>query len=93
MTYAMRWTPVRLRVLRLLFNAGEPVWPVELAHSARIPYGTVYDTFRRLYDLGWAVGVTEPKSGRGPDRVLYRLTAEGRAKAPALLGEKEEGDE
>ena len=80
------WTAARIHVLRLLFNAEEPLWALDLARAAGMSYGTVYHSFRVLYDMGWAVGVTdmEKRPGR-PPRVRYRLTAEGRAKAPGLL--------
>lgn len=88
MTSQPTWTRPRLRVLRLLFSADAPVWALDVARSTGISYGTVYDTFRRLYDLGWSVGITTPVPSR-PARVLYRLTTEGRQQAVGLLGESE----
>jgi DNA-binding PadR family transcriptional regulator len=82
---AWSWTPVRLRVLAALVEADSLVWPQDLARSLDIPYGTVYDTLRRAYDVGWAVGITRKVSPSRPARVLYRLTEQGRAEAPALL--------
>ena len=80
----------QLRVLRILFNSAEPLWALAVARSTGIPHGTVYGTFRVLYDHGWAVGDTETSGGTGrPARVLYRLTKEGRAQAATLLGETE----
>ncbi len=85
-------TPVQLRVLRLLSNAPTPLWPLHIAHTMRVPYGTVYQAFRHLYGRAWAVGVTErPATPTGrPARVLYRLTAEGRKQAALLLDAPEE---
>lgn len=85
-------TGVQLRILRILFNADTPIWPLSVWHSTGIPYGTVYHACRVLYDLGWAVGVTEEtKTGTGrPARVLYRLTATGRKQAAELLDEHKE---
>src|SRR5437868_1691020 len=58
-----------------------------VATEIGISYGTVYGTFRQLYDLGWAVGITEEKHPGRPARVLYRPTEEGRKQLAALLGE------
>jgi predicted ArsR family transcriptional regulator len=82
-------TDVQRRVMRLLFNSAEPLWALALARSTGIPYGTVYDTFRVLYDRGWAVGDTEINiKGTGrPARVLYRLTETGRTEAAKILGD------
>ncbi len=83
------WTATRLRVLRILAGAGEPLWPLDVARGTGIAYGSVYDTFRRLYDVGWAVGITEDNKGKGrPARVLYRLTKKGRTQAAKILGEE-----
>ena len=80
----------QLRVLRILFSSAEPLWALAVARSTGMPYGTVYGTFRVLYDHGWAVGDTEKAGDTGrPARVLYRLTGEGRAQAASLLGETE----
>lgn len=88
MSQSWSWTPVRLRVLAALVEADAPVWPLDLAKQLGVSYSTVYDTLRRIYDLGWTVGDTqEPTPGR-PARVLYRLTSLGYKEAPALL-EKE----
>lgn len=84
-------TPAQLIVLRVLSNADAPLWALDVAQAVGVPYGTVYQSFRVLYDAGWAVGVTEEKNpvlGR-PPRVMYRLTATGRKKAAAVLSEKE----
>ena len=82
-------TEVRVRVLRVLFNADQPLWSMDVSRSTGIAHSTVYGTFRILYDAGWAVGVTEDNTGKGrPSRVLYRLTKEGRAQSAALLGER-----
>lgn len=78
MTDPLAWTGTKARVLRILLNADEPLWPLDMARSTHIPYGTVYGVCRTLYDLGWAVGVTEVKHPGRPARVLYRLTGEGR---------------
>lgn len=85
MTQTWGWTPTRRRILATLVDAAEPMWPLDLSEQLGIPYGTVYDTLRKIYDLGWVVGVTTPKPGPGPHRVHYRLTAQGREHAPALL--------
>lgn len=77
----------QLRILRILLNANTPLWPLDVARSTGIPYSTVYDACRRLYDLGWAVGDTEKKTTGRPARVLYRLTTRGRTGAGNLLGE------
>lgn len=83
------WTSTRLRVLRILVAADVPVWPLDVAKSTGLTYGAVYHSLRVLYDAGWAVGVTEERNpAGGPPRVRYRLTARGRAEAPALLKEK-----
>lgn len=86
-------TPAQLRILRLLSNADAPLWALDLARSTGIKHSTVYHAFRVLYDLGWAVGVTEkPTTPTGrPARVLYRLTARGRTEAAVLLDIPEEG--
>lgn len=81
------WTPVRLRIVAILAEANAPLWPLDVARATGIPYSTVYDTLRRLYDLGWAVGVTEKKATGRPARVLYRLTAVGRKEAAELTKE------
>lgn len=88
MTDVPVWTPARLRVLRILFNAGEPLWALDVSKGTGLSYGVVYHSFRVLYDAGWAIGITEdkPRPGR-PARVHYRLTAQGRAQARLLLGE------
>lgn len=78
-------TPAQMPVFRILFNADEPLWALAVARSTGIPYGTVYQTFRVLYDLGWVVGVTETANTGRPARVLYRLTKQGREQASALL--------
>lgn len=79
-------TPVQLRILRVLSNADTALWPLHIAHTTRIPYGTVYHAMRLLYDLGWAVGVTADDEDTGrPPRVLYRLTVKGRREAALLL--------
>lgn len=83
-------SPVRLRIARLLFEAGAPVWSVDLAKAEGIPHGTVYTGFRFLYDLGWAIGVTVPQEG-APARVLYRLTDEGRKQVAALIEKEDKG--
>lgn len=80
-------TPVRRRILRLLFNADAPLWSVDVAQSQAISHGTVYDTFRKLYDQGWAVGITEAGATGRPPRALYRLTETGRTEAAKILGE------
>jgi DNA-binding PadR family transcriptional regulator len=88
MTTDFTWTRPRLRVLRALSTADSPLWAVELARTLGMSHGTVYDTFRRLYDVGWAVGITEDNTGKGrPARVMYRLTERGRTEAATLLGE------
>lgn len=79
------WTPPRRRVLATLVEADSPVWPVDLARQLGIPYGTVYSALRKIYDLGWAVGTTQPVTPGRPPRVVYRLTSQGREHAPALL--------
>ena len=88
MTQTWTWTPRRLRILAALVEADAPVWPMDLATRIGLPYNTVYDTLRKFYDLGWAVGDTQPRAAGRPPRVLYRLTSLGRKEAPALL-EKE----
>lgn len=85
MTQTWSWTPPRRRVLAALTEADSPVWPVDLARQLGIPYGTVYSALRKIYDLGWAVGITQPGTPGHPPRVVYRLTAQGREHAPALL--------
>jgi DNA-binding PadR family transcriptional regulator len=83
-------TSVKTRVLGALVNLGQPVWPLDLAHALKTPYGTVYGTLRALYDDGLVVGETErkrPGAGR-PARVLYRLTAKGREAAADLRDER-----
>lgn len=84
MTQTWGWTPTRRRILAALVDAAEPMWPLDLSEQLGISYGTTYDTLRRIYDLGWVVGVTAPAL-YGPPRVHYRLTAQGREHAPALL--------
>lgn len=84
MTQTWTWTPKRRRILAALTEAEVPLWPVELAAQLGLTYGTVYDTLRKIYDLGWVVGVTGAVT-YGPPRVHYRLTAQGREHAPALL--------
>lgn len=84
---SLTWTPVRRRVLAALVEADGLVWPLDLANALKVPYGTVYDTLRRIYDLGWAVGVTGPRSASRPPRVGYRLTEQGREHAPALVAQ------
>jgi DNA-binding PadR family transcriptional regulator len=71
----------------MLLNADEPLWALDVARSTDLSYGTVYHSFRVLYDLGWAVGDTEASHPGRPPRVRYRLTVQGRAQARALLGE------
>lgn len=89
----MAQNTIKLRVLGALANAGQPLWPLDLAKTLKTPYGTVYGALRALYDDGLAVGVTEqkrPGAGR-PARVLYRLTATGRERAADLIDERSEG--
>lgn len=89
MKQTWKWTPVRLRILAALVEADAPVWPLDLAARLGVSHGTVYGTLRMVYDLGWAVGITEePMPGR-PPRVSYRLTEQGRTEAPALLSREE----
>lgn len=84
MTDPLTWTGNRRRILRLLATADEPLWALDVARSTGLSHGTVYHTFRILYDLGWAVGVTEREHTGRPPRVLYRLTEQGRAKTEEL---------
>lgn len=87
---AILWTKPRLRVLHTLSHADKPLWAVGMARSLAMPYGTVYDTLRRLYDMGWAVGITEKDHKGRPARVLYRLTETGREQAASLLERSKE---
>lgn len=87
MTIQPRWTEPRLKVLRILLNADAPLWALDVARTASLPYGTVYYTFRVLYDRGWAVGDTETTHPGRPARVLYRLTAQGRTEVAKMLSE------
>lgn len=84
MTDPLAWTGPKARVLRILADADEPLWPLGLAKDTGMTYGTVYGTCRRLYDRGWAVGITETKHTGRPARVLYRLTEEGRRQTAHL---------
>jgi predicted ArsR family transcriptional regulator len=81
------WTEPRLKVLRILFDADAPLWALDVARATGMSHGTVYNTFRVLYDRGWAVGDTETTHPGRPARVLYRLTAQGRTEVAKMLSE------
>jgi DNA-binding PadR family transcriptional regulator len=83
--------PVETRILEIMINTDEPLWPLDVARALKVPYGTVYGTLRDLYDRGLAVGVTEKKHLGRPARVLYRLTAKGRTEASDLIDDRNEG--
>ena len=68
------------------FDAGVAnFWPAELSQ--------IYVTLKRLTKRGWLANRVEP-SGKGPDRRVYRRTADGRRALRAwLAGEPQIGDE
>lgn len=81
--------PPRLRrVLAVLTEADVPLWTLDVARRAAMPFGTAYPLLTLLVERGWAVAHhTPPPSRRGPTRRCYRLTDTARTHAARILKE------
>ncbi|WP_119728548.1 PadR family transcriptional regulator [Thermomonospora amylolytica] len=81
-------------LLGLLAERPKHGYELKREHDERLPgakpvaYGQVYSTLQRLERDG-LVAVAETVSDGGPERTVYRLTDEGRARIRAWLGEVE----
>lgn len=89
----IRVTPRLLSILRVLTEAKEPLWGLDITKEAGMPYTTGRPDITRLRQRGWLDLIIEPREG-SPARHLYVLTPEAREKAQELLkGDDDEDTE
>src|SRR5207248_9693191 len=79
--------PLAMAVMGLLDE--RPRHPYDIAFTMRqrhmdkhikLSLGTLYHTFEQLQRLGWVRPTETEREGRRPERTVYALTAEGRAR-------------
>lgn len=74
-------------ILRVLLDAEEPMWALQITKKAGVRFGTGYATLTRLVEHHW-VDTTLETAGTHPGRparLFYQLTTTGRAQAEAAL--------
>jgi PadR family transcriptional regulator PadR len=83
-----RVTAATIDVLRVLVDANEPCWGLQVIKSSDRPAGSVYPILERLESLGWLRSSWETDDSRsGPRRRYYELTEGGAESAAAAVRE------
>ena len=73
-----RVTAATIDVLRVLVDASEPSWGLQVIKSSDRPAGSVYPILERLESMGWVRSSWETDDSRsGPRRRYYELTEGG----------------
>jgi PadR family transcriptional regulator, regulatory protein PadR len=81
-----RVTAATIDVLRVLIDADEPCWGLQVIKSSDRPAGSVYPILERLESLGWVRSSWETDDSRsGPRRRYYELTEGGAESAAAAV--------
>jgi PadR family transcriptional regulator PadR len=81
-----RVTVATIDVLRVLVDAAEPSWGLQVIKSSGRPAGSVYPILERLESLGWVQSSWETDDSRsGPRRRYYELTEGGVESAAAAV--------
>jgi PadR family transcriptional regulator PadR len=83
-----RVTPATIDVLRILVDAHDPCWGLQVIKSSDRPAGSVYPILERLESLGWVRSFWETDDSRsGPRRRYYELTEGGAGAAATAVRE------
>jgi PadR family transcriptional regulator, regulatory protein PadR len=81
-----RVTAATVDVLRVLVEANDPCWGLQVIKSSDRPAGSVYPILERLESLGWVRSSWETDDSRsGPRRRYYELTEGGAESAAAAV--------
>jgi DNA-binding PadR family transcriptional regulator len=81
-----RVTAATIDVLRVLVDANESCWGLQVIKSSERPAGSVYPILERLESMGWVRSWWETDDSRsGPRRRYYELTDGGAESAAAAI--------
>jgi PadR family transcriptional regulator PadR len=81
-----RVTAATIDVLRVLDDANESCWGLQVIKSSGRPAGSVYPILERLESIGWVRSFWETDDSRsGPRRRYYELTDGGAEAATSAI--------